>query len=1032
VRPVAGLLATLALTLGAPSARAEPDAPPRAMEVVNDASGLRLRIGGKDTLIVGMNWGYTPIGRNYRYDLWSEPDDLVRAVLDRDMHLLRRMGVNAIRAFSDIPPRWVAYIFERYGIYTAVNHLMGRYGFDIDGAFVSPVDYGDPAFRRAVLADITRASVRYRGVPGVLMVLLGNENNYGLVWTSSEIEDLPPEARERGRAEKLYEVFGEAVAAVKAADPTRLVAIANGDLQYLDLVKSLVVSRGLDIMGANVYRGASSRDLFQRVRDELGLPFVYTEFGADAYDARRGREDDVAQARYLAAQWREIHEQAAGQGGAGTAIGGFVFQWVDGWWKYQQETQLDVHDTHASWANDGYPDDAVPGGNNMNEEWFGICALAPIGADGVAGVVPRTAYHVLREGLGLDPYAPGVDRAAITRHWAAIDPEALAVRYAAARAAAEVDALGRFRVRDVRLDLRTFTTGGKNLIDAARDEDGRFDHEQSLTLEVEARPVDRLRARVAFNVLGRVAQNPIDEIRYEARDERVRLHAASVVWEEDLFTLDAFFRTGHYHWGYEGDAFGLYPEAFYGTQIDTYDADAPVGISLTGKGDLAGLRLAFGPALWWGANPAFIGTYRRAFGPLTLTLVHHEDIAAQVATVTSSAVPERPNRRSSLAAEAAIGPFKLELAGLVSGTTRLGEVFYAAEPTDPSGGYAGSDHLVTRDRIAAADTLGAKVKLSGSSGTVHAYVQGGIRGLVADGGGDWTVTYTGWSLKEAGRGNHWAVSGGAALQLGDLQLAPNLLYQRPLVGPMPAIDEAFDVATGTYLPAMRPRSILDAPFAVLDNRELFGAELLLTFDPTPGTWWWSWDHEIVEDAPFAWSLDIVWRHQPTSRDALLGFTEDGVVFAFPGAPPAADLLEVTGRVVAHPGRGVRLLSRVYAGEGQARGDDARRILRWGGDLRVAWERLMGQVSFKVDDWGPYDYHRDFNYTFPLQLMVDLAWGATTPEWLGRMFSRVGVRGQYRTLDERSNRFAADPRAPGEGGHEWEIMTYLQITTGGAP
>ena len=61
---------------------------------------------------------------------------------------------------------------------------------------------------------------------------------------------------------------------------------------------------------------------------------MFTEFGADAFDARRGREDDVTQARYLVAQWREIYEQSAGKGKVGNAIGGFVFQWSDGWWKY--------------------------------------------------------------------------------------------------------------------------------------------------------------------------------------------------------------------------------------------------------------------------------------------------------------------------------------------------------------------------------------------------------------------------------------------------------------------------------------------------------------------------------------------------------------------------------------------------------------------------------------------------------------------------------------------------------------------------
>jgi hypothetical protein len=80
------------------------------------------------------------------------------------------------------------------------------------------------------------------------------------------------------------------------------------------------------------------------------------------------------QARYLIGQWEEIYEQSAGKGRVGNAVGGCVFQWADGWWKFGQESRLDIHDTNASWPNGGYVEDYVPGENNMNEEWWGICA----------------------------------------------------------------------------------------------------------------------------------------------------------------------------------------------------------------------------------------------------------------------------------------------------------------------------------------------------------------------------------------------------------------------------------------------------------------------------------------------------------------------------------------------------------------------------------------------------------------------------------------------------------------------------------
>lgn len=83
------------------------------------------------------------------------------------------------------------------------------------------------------------------------------------------------------------------------------------------------------------------------------MPFVYTEFGSDAYNTRSEREDGAAQAELLRDQWEEIYLQTADKGAVGNAIGGYVFQWADGWWKYLQEERLDVHDTNASWPNAG-------------------------------------------------------------------------------------------------------------------------------------------------------------------------------------------------------------------------------------------------------------------------------------------------------------------------------------------------------------------------------------------------------------------------------------------------------------------------------------------------------------------------------------------------------------------------------------------------------------------------------------------------------------------------------------------------------
>jgi hypothetical protein len=347
--PALALVAAVLALLPVPAATAAPVTPVRVVVDATDPGGLKLEVEGRDFMVFGMNWGYMPIGENHMYNLWDQPDEFIEEVLSREMPLLKNMGVNAIRQYAGIPPRWVRHIYERYGIYTVVNHLVARYGYTLDGVWMPSVDYSDPRLRQVLIEEASALVEEFDGVPGVLMWLLGNENNYGLTWTSFEIQALPEGEREAARARYLYSLYEEITVAIKERDPHRPVAISNGDIQYIDIIAE--ECRNLDVLGTNVYRGISARDLFQVVHDKLGIPVMFTEFGADAWNAREMREDQITQARYLLGQWQEIYEQSSGKGRVGNAIGGFIFQWSDGWWKFLQDERLDIHDTNASWPN---------------------------------------------------------------------------------------------------------------------------------------------------------------------------------------------------------------------------------------------------------------------------------------------------------------------------------------------------------------------------------------------------------------------------------------------------------------------------------------------------------------------------------------------------------------------------------------------------------------------------------------------------------------------------------------------------------
>ena len=70
-------LQTLALTFFTLSAIAQAD----KVSVVNNQEGTKLVVNGNDFFINGMNWDYFPIGTNFSYSLWKQPDDIIKAAL---------------------------------------------------------------------------------------------------------------------------------------------------------------------------------------------------------------------------------------------------------------------------------------------------------------------------------------------------------------------------------------------------------------------------------------------------------------------------------------------------------------------------------------------------------------------------------------------------------------------------------------------------------------------------------------------------------------------------------------------------------------------------------------------------------------------------------------------------------------------------------------------------------------------------------------------------------------------------------------
>jgi hypothetical protein len=205
---------------------------------------------------------------------------------------------------------------------------------------------------------------------------------------------------------------------------------------------------------------------------------------------------------------------------------------------------------------------------------------------------------------------------------------------------------------------------------------------------------------------------------------------------------------------------------------------------------------------------------------------------------------------------------------------------------------------------------------------------------------------------------------------------------------------------------------------------------------------YEWNNDEEEDAPFAVSADFVYRHLPTTMDATLGFMANRTMFVFNGAPRAHDLWEINTRIVSKLNTSYGLIANLLLGNAQANGTDERIIQRYSGDVSMIYKKMKLTSFVKVNDWGPYDYHRDFNLTYPLQLMADLSVSPGKQKWFSLPNTRIGLRCTWRSLDQYSPRYnptstldssgqwVPDPKAPGYGnGNEWEIRTYIHFNIG---
>ncbi|NQT75330.1 MAG: hypothetical protein HQ566_02285 [Candidatus Omnitrophica bacterium] len=338
---------------------------------------FQLIVDNKPYVVKGMVYSPVPIGQDHRYDFWGDP---ARPHL-YDGRLMKKIGVNTIRVYQpgideEGTKKVISDLYNNFGIRIVIGHWLG---------FWDDPNYADLAFREKVKRDVVKMVETYKDEKGILCWILGNENNvsfsYGPqtlnLWTTAEIEALEdPYLKRQARARIYYSFVNEVAKEIHRVDPNHPVVLANAELTDIDAAGE--VSPDIDILGCSVYRGKAFGSFFREVARKFKRPVIITEFGCDRYNAFVNEEDEGIQAEFIEAQWNEIQKNASNGSGVGNSLGGFVFEWTDEWWKFDEGNSSGwyAHDTIGSWSNGAYYFDIkAPQNLNINEEWWGVCSL---------------------------------------------------------------------------------------------------------------------------------------------------------------------------------------------------------------------------------------------------------------------------------------------------------------------------------------------------------------------------------------------------------------------------------------------------------------------------------------------------------------------------------------------------------------------------------------------------------------------------------------------------------------------------------
>lgn len=353
--------------------------------------GTKVQLNGENFLFRGVNYAPVPYGATPEftppYGSYFIPK--ARPIWERDIALMRDMGVNCIRLYAGTTnvadgldlADYQQFFDALYNNGTDPIYVFMYYYHEVGHEAIDNGNFGNTK------NGLTALMTRWKDHPAVAGIVIGNETEGG------------PEIYDR---QQYWQGVGDICDALKQIAPNKLTMNAMIDDGSGDNKSAKVQSAfkyreyldNLDIIGINCYRGpdlgtkagasggASSNSVFlgyARSWTSNPKPLMITEFGVswgtggqNVREANSAAQKDKG-ADYLRENWTAISNNYKGQDGDPAVVaGGFVFSWVDEWYKIyiNGNATPTTHDSNRPVATEvNFP------GGQKDEEWYGIMRI---------------------------------------------------------------------------------------------------------------------------------------------------------------------------------------------------------------------------------------------------------------------------------------------------------------------------------------------------------------------------------------------------------------------------------------------------------------------------------------------------------------------------------------------------------------------------------------------------------------------------------------------------------------------------------